>query len=66
MSLHGCCPKGSGFYKGRLCSRTRTTAMLRQAKLKVVMTIVPHDGEHSAGCFTPSASALATGLRLEH
>lgn len=66
MSLHGCCPKGSGFCKGRLCSRTRTTAMFRQANLKTVMTIVPHDSEHSAGGFTPSASALAAGLRLEN
>lgn len=40
--------------------------MLRQAKLKVVMTIVPHGGEHSAGDFTPRASALTSGLRLEH
>jgi len=40
--------------------------MLRQAKLKVVMTIVPHGGEHSAGGFTPRASALTLGLRLEH
>jgi hypothetical protein len=40
--------------------------MLLQPDLKTVMTIVPHGGEHSAGGFTPSASALATGLRLEH
>lgn len=40
--------------------------MLRKAKLKMVMTIVPHGGEHSAGCFAPSASALTSGLRLEH
>ena len=34
--------------------------------LKTVTTIVPRASEHSAGCFTPSASTLTSGPRLEH
>lgn len=40
--------------------------MRLQPNLKTVTTIVPHAGEHSAGGFTLSASALTSGLRLEH